>query len=90
MVWVCIPPLPIKKEVCVSIRSGNEHVGSELPRRSLGPGLIISRFPAARNGFPHREPGKEPGDSDLRPRGGGLSSLGAGSCLQVSSTEAEG
>lgn len=87
---------PVRKEVCVSIRSGNENVGSELPRRSLGPGLINSLFPAARTGFPHREPGKEPGDSGLRERqllrrrGGGSSSLRAGSCLRVSSTEAEG
>lgn len=45
-------PRPIEKEVYISNRSGNEYIGSELPRWSLGLGLTKSRFPAACRGFP--------------------------------------
>lgn len=70
------PPRPIEKEPYISNRSGNECIGSELPRCGVGLGLTESRFPAAWPEFPRQEqrqkpPGRRAGRGRSRREQGG-------------------
>lgn len=89
-------PRPIEKEVYISKRSGNEYIGSESPRLSLGLGLTKSRFPDACPGFPGWKSGQKPVGSEhpgrqlRRRRGGGWSRRDAAGYVRVSGTGVKG